>query len=151
MNAQNQWHECLRLQGKAEAQWLRLCGYPAEDIPALVEERRVFRQYTIKRYGRMIDTRVEFRDKMCRRARSCAQKLSEVTVKRKDIPKLTQLKEHFEEQHDEAQANIIFLFGAIDRLKAPTLIITRKKKVHATPEVEALVLFMVDAVAKGRV
>ncbi|KAK1219023.1 hypothetical protein PQX77_018275 [Marasmius sp. AFHP31] len=75
MNPQDRWHECLRLQGNAEIQWLRLCGYPPDNIPQLVEERRNFRADTVRRYNDLPHDKTRDRKQMERRIRSLTRRL----------------------------------------------------------------------------
>ncbi|KAJ8095934.1 hypothetical protein PM082_015155 [Marasmius tenuissimus] len=64
MNNQIPWHECLRLQGQREQQWLTLCGFALDQIPHLVEERCQFQADTIKRYSNRLKQRRQLRDHM---------------------------------------------------------------------------------------
>ncbi|KAJ8091792.1 hypothetical protein PM082_021027 [Marasmius tenuissimus] len=155
MNVQDEWHQCLRLQGNAEKQWLSLRGYPADLIPFLVEDRRVFRTNTVKRYHETLVSRAATRDYMCKTARKYTRRLEEDTPTRpRRTPELvtiwTRLQAKYRAREEEEEAHIARLWDMITRLGPPTLILTRKKKVSASPEIQALVLAMVDIVEKGR-
>ncbi|KAK1227510.1 hypothetical protein PQX77_009486 [Marasmius sp. AFHP31] len=149
MNNQTPWHECLRLQGKREEQWLKLRGYAPDEIPQLVEERRQFREYTIERYsGRLIE-RCQHRDRMFRLIRSYSRDLD--TSSQYGRRKLNQLrgKAYCEAQHVDAELEIARLGDMIERLKPPPrLVLRRRKKVQASAEVEVFVSRMADMVSR---
>ncbi|KAL0061128.1 hypothetical protein AAF712_012048 [Marasmius tenuissimus] len=69
---------------------------------------------------------------------SCPRKTPEL------IARYTQAKADLEAQHDVIKARIRQLERAIRRLRPPTLILTRRVKVSASPEVEALIVKKAD-------
>ncbi|KAK1217081.1 hypothetical protein PQX77_020265 [Marasmius sp. AFHP31] len=148
MNNDIPWHECLRLQGKREEQWLRLCGYAPDQIPGLVEERRKFRAATITRYtGRLIE-RCAYRDRMLRLIRSYSRDLNTPTLYRGRQNK-TRGKAYCEAEHDDAESEITQLQDMIRRLEPPRLILRRRRRVQASEEVEALISRMAERVSDG--
>ncbi|KAJ8093367.1 hypothetical protein PM082_020224 [Marasmius tenuissimus] len=132
MNVPAPWLECLRLQGRAESQWLRLRGYAPELVPRLIEERAQFRVETVDRWSQMILDEAQLRNQ--------ALKTPEL------VARYTQAKADLEAQHDLIEERIRRLQNAVWRLRAPTLILTRRVKVFASPEVEALIARKADRV-----
>ncbi|KAK1218524.1 hypothetical protein PQX77_011590 [Marasmius sp. AFHP31] len=153
MNIQQPWLNCLRLQGRAETQWLSLHGYPPEEIPNLVESRWKFRKETIQRYHRMISEKVAFRELMEKRVRQYERKLANPNPRARlksdratpeAIEQWIQMKASFQAQFEDADAGYCQLQEMVHRLSPPKLILTRRVKVHATPEVEAHVKNMIS-------
>ncbi|KAK1216066.1 hypothetical protein PQX77_021316 [Marasmius sp. AFHP31] len=155
MNVQDEWHQCLRLQGRAEQQWLRIRGYPEDRIARLVEDRCTFRAETIERYHRMLINKAATRDYMCKTARKYTRRLEDRSyyTRPRRTPELveewTRLKAKYEAREEEEGAEVARLQEMIIRLAPPTLILTRRSKVTASSEVQAHVSAMVDIVTKG--
>ncbi|KAK1218218.1 hypothetical protein PQX77_019102 [Marasmius sp. AFHP31] len=149
MNHQIPWHECLRLQGQREQQWLRLRGFALDQIPHLVDERRQFRAQTLERYSDRLTERRQYRDRMFRLIRSYSRD-SDSSTRRRGKQRSLQGKAYCEAEHDNAEWEITRLEEMIRRLgPPPRLILRRRKKVQASEEVEVVVSRMVEMVSHG--